>query len=416
MALDSSRSLFFTSSSISSRIPTGLGLSFAEVCWRRTHFSFLFSSPSGTFLDQILFSQKCPRVLYEVDSNSVGKDSLLDLLESSANFEADLYSSLKQSLHSSLPNSSHLDVFSSSQTESLQTSLDLKLNNSSAQVSNFSKLVAKQSDSFHVIKSDLVGLNKECFQSDSTYSQVFDFGWAALILSLEQFSISKFGVALENSTARKLKGNSNRKLERKLSNSLFKIPPETTPDKTDSILMNLTKPNPQSQKLSKTGVAVFSLSDLHILAANSLGNVYSLQSLVQPVFLSLLICAALAILFIACAEYDYRITRNNTCSKVCYSIFLGLLFLGIVVSSVIILICQVAVKNVISNIKEHVCIDLDLVSQVEEDLVISNLLIPICVGLGLTILLSILGLFLSCHFFKKRWKYRLWKPTGGRFM
>jgi len=52
----------------------------------------------------------------------------------------------------------------------------------------------------------------------------------------------------------------------------------------------------------------------------------------------------------------------------------------------------------------------------QKDLVLEKLLIPISIGLGLVIIVSILGLSLSCHFWTTRWKYRLWKPVGGRFM
>jgi hypothetical protein len=257
-----------------------------------------------------------------------------------------------------------------------------------------------------VFKFGLVGLNKECFSTDEKYQEIFNFGSLISFYNIEEFTIAHFGVQ----SARILFANDQSK-----STTYENLPKADQGESGQNLLSNLSSKF-QKIRFKKTEASIYSLSDLHQIASNTIKILYSIQTKNKQLFIALVILSGIGIFLIAFAEYDYRITRVNICSKVCYLILLGLVTLGVIVTSILILISQVVISRTLKNIKSESCFDLDLISQIEGDLTLNELLIPISIGMGLMIIVGILGISLSCHFWAKRWNYRLWKPKGGRFM
>jgi ferritin-like metal-binding protein YciE len=305
-----------------------------------------------------------------------------------------------------LPNSNHQEIIINKANSELKTAFENKINNSTKHVQNYSQIFNKNDD-FYLFKFGLIGINKSCFSNDLKYQEIFNFGPMSSFYNIEEFSISKFGIL-----SRIL--SSEHKTEQKLTNS-------ESPQKrilsvnNDDLLSNIFSKN-QINKFKKTQKEIYSLSDLHTIASISLSNLYSIQTQNKSIFLSLVILTGIGILFIAMAEYDYRITKINICSKFCYLIILGLTMLGVIINSILILISQIVLSQTLNKIKQESCVDLDLISLIESDLVLKDLLIPMSIGLGLMVFVAILGISLSCHFWGTRWRYRLWKPKGGRFM
>jgi hypothetical protein len=263
-----------------------------------------------------------------------------------------------------------------------------------------------------------VGVNKTCFGSQEVYQDIFDWGMLLSFFEIEEYIISKVGVGLHNRSNKEFKNKSIRRLERKLSNSPemnFKNSSSSI-KKQSNILNNLYSITNRIKfsKISKS-VELLSLKDLHSLAANSIQSIYKAQDKTKQLFLALVILSAISIFIIACAEYDYRITKKNKCTKVCYTVLLCLLFLGVLITTIMIIISSSILSQIIRRLEDDSCFDSNFVSHLKDDLVIQKLLIPICVGFGLTFLVWVLGVLLSCHFCGQRSKHRLWKPFGGRF-
>ena len=373
--------------------------------------------PKDTFLDELRFAAACPKLLYSNTSNAIGKISVLDLIGSFSALEKSWFSSVLSEMEKAQPNSTHSPVIPNGQDQALKDSLEAKIANSEKQLKNYNILLKKTTDDFSVFKFGLVGLNKACFASDEAYQQIFGLGRLGSIYPIEEYSIGSAGVSKIQAPMR---ASSIRKLERKLANSKIynsQMDEFGGSSQKRNLLKNLARsPSSGSVKYSKTSKSVLSMSDLHTLAGLTFYNLYSIQYQNEKVFVALVVLCALAIVSLAVAEHDYRVTRNNKCSKFCFGVVMAVLFVGTLVCTIIILMSQVIISSVFGKAKENSCIDSALISKMEEDLVIKKLLIPICVGFGVLAFASILGASLSCYLCGQRPKYRLWNPKGGRFM
>ena len=367
-------------------------------------FSYSTDFPYNAFIDDLYFSQFCSKTLYTT-SNHIGKTSLLNLIKDFSTFEIKWYQNVLSKMEDVLPNSAHTEVFKNSENEHLKSTLNDKISNSSKHVTNYSLILNKSGDEFNVFKFGLIGINKSCFSTDIQYQEIFDFGPMAKLYDMEEYSINRFGSQQNRILISKYQ------LERKLTN-------EDISDEglnTSNLLSNKST-SIQNIKFKKTEKSISSLSDLHELTALSITNLYSIQTHSNKLFLALAILSGVGVFLIALAEYDYRITKKNICTKVCYIILLALVLLGVIISSVMILLSQVTLSQILRKIQDKSCIDANILVEIQKDLILEKLLIPMSIGLGLVIIVSILGLSLSCHFWTTRWKYRLWKPIGGRFM
>lgn len=417
VAIDSSRSLYFSSLKTEARIPIGLDISLSDICWDRRHFLFKTDTPSDTFQDEVLFKNQCAKTLYTLSENQIGDVSLINLIISFSNLESQWYQQVLDQMDTNLPNSEHVDIVDSSQTQQLREYITLKKENSSRHLENYGKLIKSPSDQYKLFKFDLVGVNKTCFGSQDVYQDIFNWGVLLSLFDIEEYSITKVGVGIEAYSNLKLKNKSIRKLERKLANSSNIDNLDSSSIKQDSNILNNLYSIVKHKNIPKTAqsVTLLSLKDMHSLAANSILSIYSTQDKTKQLFLALVILSGITIFIIACAEYDYRITKKNKCSKVCYLIMLCILFLGVFVTCILIIISSSILSKILRKLEENTCLDPSFFSQIKDDMVIQKLLIPVCVGFGLTFLVGLLGVSLSCHFCRKRSKHRIWKPFGGRF-
>lgn len=410
--LDVNRSLYHTSSETELLIPTNLGLTEKEVCWNRNLFNFYITLPQDTFLDENYFSETCSNTLYNETSNKVGEISLINLIDSFSNFESNSYTTILDQIKINLPNSQHSEISINSENQNLLDSLESKVNNAAKHSINYKNLLGQKTDKFSIFKYNLVGINKNCFASETTYNEIFGLGLMSSIYTLEEYSIGTVGIDTPTKTLYKTETSSRRRLERKLSD-LNEQTDDGMTHYNHNILNNLLNQN--NFKLKKTISSIQTQSDLHNLAAKSFANLYIVQNQNDKVFLALAILSGIGIIFLAFAEYDYRVTIENKYTKICYAIFLGFIIIGVIICSIIILISQVAVSKVIGKAKDNLCIDSNILLLVEEDLILSKLLIPISIGLAILLIVMILGLALSCHFCGPRWKYRFSKSIVGRF-
>ena len=410
--MDIDRSLYHTFSEIDKKIPINLGIAHNEVCWNQNTFNFYTSISTDTFINDQKFSDTCSKTLYS-NSNKIGVLSIVNLIKELSDLEKNWYSSILDTIKLNFPNSEHSEIYLDSENENLINSFESKILNGEKHVNNYTKFLGQNVDEFNIFKYNLIGINKECFMSEDKYDEIFGLGLLSTIYTIEEYSIGSVGLDAENIPYFK-SNSSNRKLERKLSNYVLETVTDEGVKNKKNILMNFH--NLQNSKLKKTIMSLNSLSDLHTLASKTFKNLYIIQTQNEKVFLALAILSGLGIIFLAFSEYDYRVSLKNKCSKFCYGIFLGLIIVGVIICTIIILISQVAISKVIGNSKDNLCIDSDILGLIEGDLILTKLLIPISIGLAIILIVMILGLALSCRFCGQRWKYRIWTPIRGRFM
>lgn len=340
----------------------------------------------------------------------------MNLIDSFSLLEGKWYQDVLDQMKLVMPNQGHVDGFAFKENEALEEALGLKIGNAGRHYKNYEVLLGGRQE-FSFFRFDLVGVNKACFASQGSYEEVFDFGVLADLFGLEVFSIQSNGSGLEGAHNSGLKGKSIRQLERQLSDYSLQQHSDTgITSPKHNILANQNQPD-FTPKLMKTvkNINLLTIQDLHSLASNSIQNIYTTQTKAKEIFLALLILSAMGIFILACAEYDYRITRRNKCTKVCYFILLALVFIGVVVCLILLIISAALLSSILSKMKEKVCIDLKMAELVADDITLGKVVIPLAVGLGLCVFSAVLGVLLSCHFCGTRWKYRLWKSFGGRF-
>ena len=408
-AIGSTRAIYHTFDNVTSSIPTGLGVTLNNICWNRFAYSFTMTLPTDTFLDGIYFTKTCPELLYLGTKNNIGKISVLNLIESFSLLEKSWYNSILSDMKKVMPNSKHSQIIPNEENLNFLNTFDSKITNSEKHIKNYNQILGKTTDDFNLFKTDLVGLNKSCFMSDTVYQDIFGLGLLKTIYTIEEYSIGSAGIS---------KKQASKILERKLTKNKHSTTGNYKRIRASENLLGNSEPSSKNTNLkySKTSKSITSLSDLHNLASLTFQNLYSVQSQNDKVFIALVILSSLGIFTLALAEYNYRIVRDNKYSKVCLTVMMTLLFIGVLICLIIIIISQAAVSNVLSKVKEFSCIDASLILKMEADLLIVDLLIPICVGFGILVFTSILGVSLSCYLCKQRPKYKLASVRKGLFL
>lgn len=406
MKIDSSKTLYSSTSKTTKILPSSLSLAHSNICWQSTSQTYPSTLPSSLFSDEITFNSECPNQFLKLSNQSVGTYSLTSLAQDYYSIMSKWYSDSVQFIKAMNLNQHDTKSFEQLGDKfALQAKLESE--NAKKNLDNYQQLMSKTFASFDVFSYTLIGVNKACFKDSSTYEEIWGLGWVGELFKVESFSFNKAGIESEAISENSL--NEDQTNFSILNNfSADRRSKKYIDQFQENNNLHITKPN-------KTSKSLTSLKDLHSLAADSVFNVYKLNSKLAPLLLTMIILSILFLFFTSVSEYDYQTSKQPTCSKIFYSIIITLLFMGLLTAQIILLIINTNISGLFLRIQNNSCLDPSIISLIQGDLPIQGSLTLLAVGLLLLLLSGLSGLLFVCRLCGKRKKYRLWRSPGRRF-